>query len=193
LDRLIGNTPLIAIDVRYRGQARRIYAKLESLNLTGSVKDRIALFVLEDAYRRGLIRPGDSIVEAASGNRGILFAAIGRALGHPVTIFMPDWMSSERVALIASFGADIVAVSRDEGRPGHKVGRHRIQGISDEFIPTIVKLDELDDVICGARWRCDPDGAAARTPRPGRLESHQARTFWEPCGLERCAAVMRPR
>ena len=111
LHRLVGNTPLLAIDVRYRGQPRRIYAKHESLSLTGSIKDRMALFVLEDAYRHGRIRPGDRIAEATSGNSGISFAALGRALGHPVTIFMPDWMSAERTSLIASFGADVVPVS----------------------------------------------------------------------------------
>jgi cysteine synthase len=115
LHRLIGNTPLLAVDVRYRGEPRRIYAKHESLNLTGSIKDRMALFVLEQAYLHGHIRPGDRIAEATSGNTGISFAALGRALGHPVTIFMPDWMSEERRALIASFGAEIVLVSRGEG------------------------------------------------------------------------------
>jgi cysteine synthase A len=115
LHRLVGNTPMIAVDVRYRGQLRRIYAKHESLSLTGSVKDRMALFVLEDAYRAGRIHPGDRIIEATSGNTGISFAAIGRALGHPVIIFMPDWMSAERMALIASFGADVVPVSRQQG------------------------------------------------------------------------------
>src|SRR5688500_5339096 len=92
LHRLVGNTPLLAVDVRYRGERRRIYAKHESLSLTGSVKDRMALFVLEDAYRAGQIQPGDRIAEATSGNTGISFAALGRALGHPVSIFMPDWM-----------------------------------------------------------------------------------------------------
>jgi cysteine synthase A len=240
LHRLIGNTPLLAVDVLFRGQPRRIFAKHESLNLTGSIKDRMALFVLERAYHEGHIRPGDRIAEATSGNTGISFAAIGRALGHPVTIFMPDWMSPERMSLIASFGADVVPVSRAQGgflgsiaqadalaerdphvflphqfsneanvrahmettgpeiwlqlagaglapdafiagvgtggtvmgagrylkscRPsirvhplepaesptlstGHKVGQHRIQGISDEFIPPIVQLDELDHIV----------------------------------------------
>ena len=90
LHHLVGNTPLLAVDVRYRGQPRRIYAKHESLSLTGSVKDRLALYVLEDAYRAGLIQPGDRIAEATSGNTGISFAALGRALGHPVSIFMHD-------------------------------------------------------------------------------------------------------
>src|SRR5687768_11504994 len=101
LHRLVGNTPLLAVDVRFHGEYRRIYAKHESLSLTGSVKDRMALFVLEDAYRRGLIHAASRIVEATSGNTGISFAALGGALGHPVTIFMPDWMSPERMALIA--------------------------------------------------------------------------------------------
>ena len=78
LHRLVGNTPLLAIDVRYRGEARRVYAKHESLSLTGSVKDRMALFVLEEAYRAGRIQPGDRIAEATSGNTGISFAALGR-------------------------------------------------------------------------------------------------------------------
>lgn len=240
LHRLVGNTPLLAIDFLYRGHPRVIYAKQESLNLTGSIKDRMALFVLERAYQTGAIRAGDRIAEATSGNTGISFAALGRALGHPVTIFMPDWMSSERISLIASFGADIVLVSKQQGgflgsitmsetlaatqpnvflpcqfsneanveahrrttgpelalqlaksglkvdafvagvgtggtvmgvgeylrsqsattrihplepaesptmSTGHKVGSHRIQGISDEFIPEIVKLDELDSIV----------------------------------------------
>ncbi len=239
LGHLVGNTPLLAIHFTWRGEARRIFAKAENLNMTGSIKDRMALHVLTQAYGRGAIEPGAAIAEATSGNTGISFAAIGRALGHPVTIFMPDWMSQERKDLIRSLGARIRLVSREEGgflgsialseafaettpcflprqfanadnagahmastgpeiwwqlralglRPdafvagvgtggtvmgvgaflksvhpavkvhplepansptlstGHKVGKHRIQGISDEFIPEIVKLKELDPVV----------------------------------------------
>jgi cysteine synthase A len=239
LKHMIGNTPMLAIDFTFRGKRRVIYAKAENVNLTGSIKDRMAFHILKKAYERGEIRPGDTIVEATSGNTGISFAAIGRALGHPVVIFMPDWMSQERVALIRSLGAKIVPVSREQGgflgsirlteefacretnvflpsqfsncanveaherttgpeiwwqlsfnsmRPdafvagvgtggtimgagrflkrqqasirlhpvepaesptlstGRKVGQHRIQGISDEFIPSIVELDHLDEV-----------------------------------------------
>lgn len=238
--RLIGNTPLLALDLRVDGEPRTIYAKYEPLNLTGSIKDRMALHILRRAYDTGAIAAGDPIAEATSGNTGISFAAIGRALGHAVTVFMPDWMSSERIALISSFGASVVLVSKADGgflgsiaradamkvtqprtflphqfsneanidahftgtgpeiwlqlqshrlvpdafvagvgtggtvmgvgrflkskRPavkvhplepaesptlttGHKVGHHRIQGISDEFIPSIVHLDELDGVV----------------------------------------------
>jgi threonine dehydratase len=92
LERLIGNTPLLAIEYEVRGRQRTIYAKSEQMNFTGSIKDRMALHILRNAYAADAIRPGDTIVEATSGNTGIAFAAIGRALGHPVTIFMPNWM-----------------------------------------------------------------------------------------------------
>lgn len=240
LRRIIGNTPLLAVDYTFRGTRGRIFAKSENLNMTGSVKDRMALHVLYEAYRKGTIEPGALIVEATSGNTGISFAAVGRALGHPVHIFMPDWMSQERVNLLRSFGAQLHPVSKEDGgflgsigraeelaemtpgaflprqfanqdncgaheastgpeihwqlgshglRPdafvagvgtggtvmgvgrylrahhpdvtihplepansptlttGHKVGKHRIQGISDEFIPPIVDLKELDDIV----------------------------------------------
>jgi cysteine synthase len=240
LTRLIGNTPLISVHFRYKNTHRVLYAKSEYLNLTGSIKDRMALRILQKAYAEGKISPGHTIAEATSGNTGISFAAIGRMLGHPVKIFMPDWMSQERVHLIRSYGAEIVSVSKGEGgflgsirmceqlaasrndvflprqfsnpanceahedttgpeiwsqlltegkRPqafvagvgtggtvmgvgkylrrqdssirvhavepaesptlstGCKIGSHRIQGISDEFIPEIVKLKDLDEVI----------------------------------------------
>jgi cysteine synthase len=241
---LVGNTPLFAVRLRYRGQPRTIYAKAEHLNLTGSIKDRMALYILESAYLSGALKPGYCIAEATSGNTGIAFAALGRALGHKVVIYMPDWMSAERKALIGSLGATIELVSHAEGgflgsialseklaanacqktgqvflpkqftntanveaharstgpeiwaqlqaigrtpdafvagvgtggtimgvaqslralnpnvrmhpvepaesptmSTGHKVGKHRIQGVSDEFIPEIVKLDQLDRIV----------------------------------------------
>ena len=85
LEYLIGNTPLLAIHLRYHGEPRVVYAKYEQVNMTGSIKDRMALHVLRQAYATGRIKPGDTIAEATSGNTGIAFAAIGRALGHPVT------------------------------------------------------------------------------------------------------------
>ncbi len=240
LSRLIGNTPLLAIGFRRGSFEGRVFAKCEHLNLTGSIKDRMALHILRKACDEERLRAGGRIVEATSGNTGISFSAIGRALNHPVTIFMPDWMSAERKQLIAGYGAEIVGVSREQGgflgsirmaeefaslqpgaflprqfsnqanveahatttgpeiwwqlaeaglRPdafvagvgtggtvmgvgrylraqnpavrihpvepaesptlsyGHKVGRHRIQGISDEFIPAIVDLAQLDGVL----------------------------------------------
>ena len=109
---LVGGTPLLEIRCRFDGQPSRIYAKYEQQNMTGRIKDRMALHILARGLRDRRARPGDVIVEATSGNTGISFAAIGRALGHPVRIYMPDWMSRERVLLIQSFGAEIVPVSR---------------------------------------------------------------------------------
>ncbi|OGU41500.1 MAG: cysteine synthase [Ignavibacteria bacterium GWB2_35_12] len=240
LSHLIGNTPLLEIDFKYKGKPRRIFVKAENLNMTGSIKDRMAYHILYKAYEKGILKDKTHIIEATSGNTGISFSALGKALGHHVTIFMPDWMSLERLNLIKSLGASIKLVSRDEGgflgsiqqskeladkigdaflpcqfsngdnveahynttgpeiwwqlsfrsiKPhafvagvgtggtimgvgkffkekdkniyihplepansptlttGHKVGKHRIQGISDEFIPAILKLDELDSVV----------------------------------------------
>jgi len=237
---LVGNTPLLAIDYLRDGRAGVVHAKAEMLNMTGSIKDRMALHVLRRAYQKGVVAPGALIVEATSGNTGISFAAIGRALGHEVAIFMPDWLSAERIDLIRTLGAAVHLVSAAEGgflgcirraealaaatpgaflprqfanednseahalttgpeiaaqlRPagiepaalvagvgtggtlmgagrflrslypgirlhplepassptlstGHCVGHHRIQGISDEFIPPIVDLKYLDGVI----------------------------------------------
>jgi cysteine synthase A len=241
LNDLIGETPLLAIDLLHDDQPLTLYAKLESKNFTGSIKDRMALHILEAAYERGEIEPGATIVEATSGNTGISFAAVGRAMGHPVRIYMPDWMSAERTGVIRSLGAEIIPVSMEEGgfrgavrlaeeyagdgqrtvfhprqfesdanveahalatgpellrqlgslgvaptgfvagvgtggtvmgvgrylheaapgvgihplepadsptlRTGTKVGKHRIQGISDEFIPPIVDLGGLDSIV----------------------------------------------
>jgi cysteine synthase A len=240
LTRLVGNTPLLSIQFRHHGREHILYAKAEYLSLTGSIKDRMALGILQKAYAKGKIESGDTIAEATSGNTGIALAAIARMLGHPVKIFMPDWMSQERVQLIKSYGAEIISVSKENGgflgsiqqcedfaasnknvflprqfsnlanveahaettgpeiwsqmlsvgrRPqafvcgvgtggtvmgvakflrhrdpsirihpvepaesptlstGCKVGNHRIQGISDEFIPEILQLKQLDKVI----------------------------------------------
>ncbi|MBC8585214.1 PLP-dependent cysteine synthase family protein [Youxingia wuxianensis] len=236
---MISHTPMVEICYRYRGELRRIFAKAEYYNLTGSIKDRVAFHVLKKAYEQGEIHPGDTIVEATSGNTGISFSAMGRFLGHPVVIYMPDWMSAERKNLMLSYGAEVRLVSREEGgflgsiemteelakkggvflprqfsnedntqthylttgeeivsqlarlglvpdgvvagvgtggtvmgitrrlrdenpnakgfpleplssptlSTGYKIGSHRIQGISDEFIPELLKLKELDQVI----------------------------------------------
>ena len=239
---LVGNTPMLELQYNYKSKPGKIYVKCENFNLTGSIKDRMALYILYKAYLNCNIQAEDTIIEATSGNTGIAFAAIGKALGHQVKIIMPDWLSKERIDIIKSLGADIELVSKEEGgflgsiklseelaakggvflprqfenkynaeahelttgreislqlaskgmtidafvagvgtggtvmgigkqlrnqnpnikihpleplesptlTTGYKIGSHRIQGISDEFIPNIVKLDELDNVICAA-------------------------------------------
>jgi cysteine synthase A len=238
--RLIGNTPMIEVIYRYKNVLGKVYIKCEHYNLTGSIKDRMALYILQQAYRSGKIKQNDIIVEATSGNTGISFSAIGKALGHDVKIIMPDWLSKERINIIESLGAEVILMSKEKGgflgsialseqmaaanhsiflprqfencynaeahekttakeiwmqlqaidinpdafvagvgtggtimgvgkylrsrnpyikihplepaesptlSTGYKVGSHRIQGISDEFIPAIVKLNEMDPVI----------------------------------------------
>ena len=115
LARLVGNTPLLAIDFTYRGERRTLYAKAEHLNMTGSIKDRMALHILRRAYMEGTLHPGDTIAEASAGCSGISLSAIGRALGHPVTILMPDWLGREPVDRITALGARVIPVSRADG------------------------------------------------------------------------------
>jgi cysteine synthase A len=133
----VGNTPMLAVTFRYKKTVRTIYAKAEHLNLTGSIKDRMALHILLEAHRSGLLRPGHTIMEATSGNTGIAMAAIGRAMGHPVVIYMPDWMSRERVKLIESYGAKVVLVSREQGGFLGSIGmtQHQADSRQDVFLP----------------------------------------------------------
>ena len=237
---LVGNTPMVEITYRFRGDVKKIYVKCEHYNLTGSIKDRMALYILQQAYCDGKITDGAILVEATSGNTGISFSAIGRALGHDVRIIMPSWLSKERIDIIKSLGAEVILISKEEGgfmgsialsqkmarenksvflpkqfenlynseahekttareiwmqmqsvditpdafvagvgtggtimgtgkylrsrnpslflhplepaesptlTTGYKIGTHRIQGISDEFIPAIVNLKVMDEVI----------------------------------------------
>lgn len=112
----VGNTPMIEISYSYRnGSEQTILIKDEHYSPTGSIKDRMALYILQKAYEMNTIRPGNKIVEATSGNTGIAFAAIGKILGHPVKIIMPDWLSKERKDIIRSLGAEIQLVSKEAG------------------------------------------------------------------------------
>ena len=113
--KLIGNTPMIKINYEYKEKQKSIYAKIEYFNLTGSIKDRVAYYIIENAKRRGELEEGMPIIEATSGNTGISLAALGAYYNHPVYIFMPDWASKERVELMKSFGANIILISKEEG------------------------------------------------------------------------------
>ena len=113
--KLIGNTPMIKIDYEYDGKQSSMYTKLEYYNYTGSIKDRIALYIIENERRNGNLNDGQPIVEVTSGNTGISFSAIGALYGHDVHIFMPDWVSLERRKLIEMYGAHVHLISREEG------------------------------------------------------------------------------
>ena len=111
----IGNTPLIKIKYSYDNKINYIYAKLESYNLTGSIKDRTAYYIITKAKQRGNLKPNMPIIEATSGNTGISLAALGRYFHHSVYIFMPDWVSKERMKIIQSYGAKVQTFSHSQG------------------------------------------------------------------------------
>lgn len=114
-NKLIGNTPMIRINYEFKGKKKCIYTKLEYYNLTGSIKDRVAYYIIQNAKKRGNLKEGMPIIEATSGNTGISLAALGAYYNHPVYIFMPDWASKERVELMKSFGANLILVSKEDG------------------------------------------------------------------------------
>ena len=111
----VGNTPIIKIKYRYNGKENYFFTKLESYNISGSIKDRVAYYILSRAYKDGSLKKGMEIVEATSGNTGIALSALGSFLGNPVHIFMPDWVSKERVDLMKMYGAKVTLVSKEEG------------------------------------------------------------------------------
>ncbi len=115
LNGLIGNTPMIKIECKYKNKEINIFAKLEYYNLTGSIKDRVAYYMINEAKKRGKLKERQAIIEATSGNTGISLASISAYYKHPVYIFMPDWASKERVELMKSYGANIILISKEEG------------------------------------------------------------------------------
>jgi len=114
----IGNTPLVELKRLSPKPGVRIWAKLESHNPTGSVKDRVARALIEDAEERGLIRPGQTILEPTSGNTGISLAMICRRKGYPLKVVMPDNVTPERTQLLKMYGAEIVSSPGDQGSNG---------------------------------------------------------------------------
>lgn len=136
LENLIGNTPMVKIRYKYQGVEGYVYAKLEYYNYTGSIKDRMASYILTKAGEQGLLKAGQPIVEATSGNTGISLSALGAYYHHPVHIFMPDWASRERVELMKLYGANVYLVSKEEG--GFKEAIKRSEKLAAEiegFLP----------------------------------------------------------
>ena len=111
----IGNTPMVKINYEYNGKAGSVFTKLEYYNPTGSIKDRVAKYIVENARKRGDLKENMPIVEATSGNTGIALAALGSYYKHPVYIFMPDWASRERIQLMRNYGAQIFLFSKEDG------------------------------------------------------------------------------
>ena len=112
---LIGNTPMIKIKYTYKGKESNVYVKLEMYNITGSIKDRVADYIIKNAKEKGILKDKMPIIEATSGNTGISLSALGAYYKHPAYIFMPDWASKERIELMKLYGANIRLISKEEG------------------------------------------------------------------------------
>lgn len=118
LEQFIGNTPLVRLQRLTKGLESEIWVKLEGNNPAGSVKDRAALFMIEQAEKRGEIHPGDTLIEATSGNTGIALAMIAALKGYKLKLLMPENMSLERQASMRAYGAELLLVSRAQGMEG---------------------------------------------------------------------------
>ncbi len=114
----VGNTPLVRLQRLPKNNGNTLLVKLEGNNPAGSVKDRPALCMIEQAEQRGEIRPGDTLIEATSGNTGIALAMAAAIKGYRLKLIMPDNMSMERKAAMAAYGAELVLVSEEEGMEG---------------------------------------------------------------------------
>ena len=115
IQNLIGNTPMIKFEYENEGIKNVIYIKLEYYNLTGSIKDRVAYYIINKAKSDGTLKENMPIIEATSGNTGIALSALGSYYKHPVYIYMPDWASRERIALMKNYGANVILISKEQG------------------------------------------------------------------------------
>ncbi|MCC3703006.1 cysteine synthase CysM [Rouxiella badensis] len=118
LEQYIGNTPLVRLQRLSKDLDSEIWVKLEGNNPAGSVKDRAAFFMIDQAEKRGEIRPGDTLIEATSGNTGIALAMIAALKGYRLKLLMPENMSMERQAAMRAYGAELLLVSRAQGMEG---------------------------------------------------------------------------
>ncbi|MFR3684939.1 MAG: cysteine synthase A [Enterococcus sp.] len=131
----IGETPIVKLKNMTTDEMAQIYVKLESFNPGGSVKDRIALRMIEDAEKNGKLKPGMMLIEPTSGNTGIGLAMVGAAKGYPVTLVMPETMSVERRKLMQAYGADLVLTPGADGMKGAIAEANRLAEEKDGFVP----------------------------------------------------------
>ena len=132
---LIGNTPIIKLNNIVPEDAADVYVKIESFNPGSSVKDRIALRMIEDAEKAGTIKPGDTIVEPTSGNTGIGLAWVGAAKGYKNHYVMPETMSLERRKIIQAYGAELVLTPGSEGMKGAIAKAKEVAAEKNGWVP----------------------------------------------------------
>lgn len=132
---LIGNTPIVKLNRIVGENMAEIFAKVEFFNPGGSVKDRICLAMIEDAEKKGLLKPGGTIVEPTSGNTGIGLSMIGAARGYKVILTMPETMSLERIYILRSYGAEIILTPGAEGMSGSIKRAEEIVKKNQAFMP----------------------------------------------------------
>ncbi len=133
---LIGNTPVVKLNSFKDENIADIYVKLEKYNIGGSVKDRAALGMIEEAEKQGILKPSSVIIEPTSGNTGISLAMIGRSKGYKVIIIMPETMSVERRNIIKAFGAELILTEGAKGMKGAIEEAERIASEnSNYFLP----------------------------------------------------------
>ncbi len=165
----VGNTPLVKLQKVVEKGSATVYAKLEMFNPGGSVKDRIALNMIDAAEKKGLLKPGSVIVEPTSGNTGIGLAIVGAVKGYKVILTMPEGMSQERIQIVQSFGAEVVLTPAKEGMIGAvEKAREIVATKKDAFMPQqfmnpdnpamhrkttakeiLKELDQLDAFVAG--------------------------------------------
>lgn len=133
---LVGNTPMAKLPLDLPAT---VLAKLEYLNPGGSIKDRSALFMIEDAEKKGLLKPGGTIVESSSGNQGIALAMIGKIKGYDVIILVPDRTSIEKVATLRAYGAQVIVCpdtdNLNDPEGYHAKAEHLLKTIPNSFMP----------------------------------------------------------
>lgn len=136
ITKLVGNTPILHLQntEKNRNLKAKIFAKLEYFNPAGSVKDRVALNMIKEAEKAGLLKEGGTIIEPTSGNTGIGLAAMGRALGYEAIIVMPESMSEERRKLVKAYGAQLVLSPAAKGMKGAIEKAEEIQANSDNAV-----------------------------------------------------------
>ena len=127
IDRLIGNTPLVRLQRLPGKSSNKVLVKLEGNNPAGSVKDRPALSMIQQAELREEINPGDSLIEATSGNTGIALAMVAAIKGYKMTLIMPDNLSDERKASMLAYGAELILVTEEQGMEGARDLAQRMQ------------------------------------------------------------------